>query len=109
MPVSTEERAKMLQDLRTMVQTRRGDYLDIYFAEGFAAMTGRPRTEVGRMVNDLMKERDWSKWMACESMLGWHESGHTYTCTDMIGFIASHEAACVYCVLIRKAEGVILQ
>lgn len=86
--------------------------MDIHFAREFAILTLRPETEALSVLRTLVsaREQEYSgrnkheraMRSACESIITWYENANDYALTDLIGFIASHQHACVYAVLVGR-------
>lgn len=108
----TEQMEITLETLKARVEASSVYAMDMSFSRDFAAFTGRPETEVLGVVRELMK-RELSNFQgrkkyeeatrkACEGVLYWFEHAGEFVVSDLVSFVASHDPACVYAVLLGQ-------
>lgn len=108
----TEQMEITLETLKARVTRSSAYALDIYFSRDFSIFADRPESEVLGVVRGLinresatLKGRDKlerATRYACDRVLYWYENANSYTLDDGAGFVASHDPACVYAVLIGR-------
>lgn len=108
----TEQMEITMETLKARVNSSSMYAMDMYFSRDFSAFANRPETEVLGVLRDLihryearMKGRgkyEAATRSACESILYWYETANEYTLDDVAGFVASHDPACVWAVLIGR-------
>lgn len=86
--------------------------MDMDVARMFAGITGRPETEVLGVLRAGIQQRqreykgrnkyEDATRNACNMLVSWYRQADTYAVSDLVGFVASHDALCVYAVLVGQ-------
>ncbi len=94
-------------------------YMDIYFANAFSRLTGRPETSILSMVRSLESrnianmggrgKHERAVRSACESIWDWYNNASQYremSTAVALDMIESHDPACVWAVMLGQSKAV---